>query len=58
MPKQCPVCGYDFDDKGNYWICHHCGFVISKNIHKGKGIHNIRNFNPSSRDNLDVRPEI
>jgi ribosomal protein L37AE/L43A len=62
MPKQedeCPVCGYDFDEEGNFWICRHCGLVISKSIHKSKydkSIHNTRSFNPSSRESLDVRP--
>lgn len=76
MPKQeneCPVCGYDFDEEGQFWICRHCGYYVDKRTHRYRmrfakmsqksyrkiyGIHNIRHFNPSSRDDLDIRPEI
>lgn len=68
---ECPICGYDFDEEGNMWSCRHCGLTISKFRHKinyrnrnvnvripikrNKSIHNVRHFNPSSRDDLDIR---
>jgi hypothetical protein len=62
MPKQddeCPICGYDLDEEGCTRICRHCGIYYSNKIKgKSKSIHNIRHFNPSSRDDLDVRPKI
>jgi hypothetical protein len=59
MPKQeneCPICGYDFDEEPNFWICRHCGYYRNKSIQPSKSIHNVRHFNPSSRDDLDIRP--